>query len=206
MVRHCLKMCATPGAWMNETGLLSSAAVVPHKVNLSSCVVNLPSCVARRPLCHKVKSTLTWSSVAPFYHDLRYFRHRTNEHLARVTQRLFSINICSEKQILTKIFYYLRSDKNCSVTVQLMYNFRSPPNKFPTIFWSLISSHLGSITSRCSGKWARTHPLKERLDACDFLCSFKPIMLPSADFRLAKIVAEIITSKQKQGHPTTISF
>ena len=56
---------------------------------------------------------------------------------------------------------------------------------------------LGSITSRCSGKWARTHPPKERLDACDFLCWFKPIMLPPADFRLAKIVAEIIKSKQK---------
>ena len=56
---------------------------------------------------------------------------------------------------------------------------------------------IGSITSRCSGKWARTHPPKERLDACDFLCWFKPIMLPPADFRLAKIVAEIIASKQK---------
>ena len=84
-VRHCLsKMCATPGACINETGLFSSAAavlpqskstvlcssaaVLPHKVNLSSCVVarrpsvvphmhkeNLPSCVvARRPLFHKV--------------------------------------------------------------------------------------------------------------------------------------------------------
>ena len=30
-----------------------------------------------------------------------------------------------------------------------------------------------------------------------FLCWFKPIMLPPADFRLAKNVAEIITSKQK---------
>ena len=75
--RHCLwKTCATPGACINETGLFSSAAVVPqskstelcrsvtvvpHKVNLPSCVVarrllchevNLPSCVARRLLCH----------------------------------------------------------------------------------------------------------------------------------------------------------
>ena len=55
-------------------------------------------------------------------------------------------------------------------------------------------SMIGLITSRCSGKWARTHPPKERLDACDFLCWFKPIMLSPADFRLAKIVAEIITS------------
>ena len=59
--------------------------------------------------------------------------------------------------------------------------------------WQMV----GSITSRCSGKWAHTHSPKERLDACDFLCWFKPIMLPPADFRLAKIVAEIITSKQK---------
>ena len=54
MVRHCLwKMSATPGACINETGLFSSAAVVPqnkstelcswavivpHKVNLSGRV------------------------------------------------------------------------------------------------------------------------------------------------------------------------
>ena len=56
---------------------------------------------------------------------------------------------------------------------------------------------LGSITSHCSGKWARTHPPKERLDVCDFLFWFKPIMSPPVDFRLAKIVAEIITSKHK---------
>ena len=56
---------------------------------------------------------------------------------------------------------------------------------------------IGSTTSRCSGKWGRTHPPKERLNACYFLCWFKPIMLPPADSRLAKIVTEIITSKQK---------
>ena len=39
---------------------------------------------------------------------------------------------------------------------------------------------IGSITSRCSGKLARTHPPKERLDACDFLCWLKPTMLPAA--------------------------
>ena len=50
---------------------------------------------------------------------------------------------------------------------------------------------------RCSWKWARTQPPKELLDACNFLCWFKPIMLPPPDFRLAEIVAEIITSKQK---------
>ena len=82
MVRHCLwKMCATPIACIKETWLFSSAAVVPpskstelrsssaavvpHKVNLIELCsvsaalvphkVNLPSCeVAQRPLCHKV--------------------------------------------------------------------------------------------------------------------------------------------------------
>ena len=39
-------MNATPGACINETGLFSSAAVVPQR--------NLPSCVALRSLCHKV--------------------------------------------------------------------------------------------------------------------------------------------------------
>ena len=65
-VRHCRlrKICATPGACISETGLFSSAAaivpqsestelcssaaVVPHKVNLPSGVV------ARRLLCHKI--------------------------------------------------------------------------------------------------------------------------------------------------------
>ena len=61
----------------------------------------------------------------------------------------------------------------------------------------LAAIFIGSITNRCWGKWARTDPSKERLAACDFLFWFKPILLPPADFRLAKIVAEIITSKQK---------
>ena len=38
MVRHCLwKMCATPGACINETGLLSSAAVVPESKSTELC-------------------------------------------------------------------------------------------------------------------------------------------------------------------------
>ena len=61
----------------------------------------------------------------------------------------------------------------------------------------MSSCLLGSISCRCSGKWAHTYPPKKWLDACDFLCWFKPLMLPPADFRLAKIVVEIITSKQK---------
>ena len=39
-----------------------------------------PGCLARRPLCHKV--TTKWSLAAPFHHDLRYFRHRTNEYFS----------------------------------------------------------------------------------------------------------------------------
>ena len=45
-----------------------------------------------------------------------------------------------------------------------------------------FTSNIASISSRCSGKRARTHPPKERLDACYFLCWFKPILLPPADF------------------------
>ena len=38
MVRHCLwKMGATPGARINETGLLSSAAVVPQSESTELC-------------------------------------------------------------------------------------------------------------------------------------------------------------------------
>ena len=67
-------MCATAGASINETELCSSAAVLPHKVNLPNCVVgrqqlchkvNLPRCETRRRLCHKVLSTAMWSSAAP---------------------------------------------------------------------------------------------------------------------------------------------
>ena len=37
MVRHCVwKMCATPGACINETGLFSSAAVVPQSASKST--------------------------------------------------------------------------------------------------------------------------------------------------------------------------
>ena len=78
-IAHCLwKMCATPGACIKETGLFSSAVVVPQSKSAELCSsavvvpqskstelrslaavgphkVNLPSfVVARRPLCHKV--------------------------------------------------------------------------------------------------------------------------------------------------------
>ena len=45
----------------------------------------------------------------------------------------FLRNICSEKQILPRIFYCLRKAKNLEMTVPFMYNFRSLSNKFHTI-------------------------------------------------------------------------
>ena len=56
-------------------------------------------------------------------------------HLTRGTQRL---GICSENQMLPRIFYSLRTAKNLYLTVPFMYNFRSLSNKFTTIFWRLI--------------------------------------------------------------------
>ena len=63
MVRHCLwKLFVTPGACINETGLFSSAAVVPQS-KYPSCVTRRPfgvtqsksaELIARRPLRHKV--------------------------------------------------------------------------------------------------------------------------------------------------------
>ena len=43
------------------------------------------------------------------------------------------ISICSEKQILPRIFYFLRTAKNFLMIFPFMYNFRSLSNKFPTI-------------------------------------------------------------------------
>ena len=40
------------------------------------------------------------------------------------------------------------------------------------------------------GKMSPHSSPKERLDACDFLCWFKPIMSPPADFRLAKWLSQ----------------
>ena len=65
MVRHCLwKMCATPGACITETGLFSSAAVVPQSksTELCSSATDVP----------QSKSTKKWISVAPytFHQDL----------------------------------------------------------------------------------------------------------------------------------------
>ena len=69
-----------------------------------------------------------------------------------------------------------------------------------TVLWRDFDIHSGPRLDYqlLFGKTSpHSSPLKERLDVFDFLCWFKPIMLPPADFRLAKIVAEIITSKQK---------
>ena len=46
----------------------------------------------------------------------------------------FLYNICSEKQILPRIFFFLRTAINFQMNVPFMYNFRSLCNKFPTIF------------------------------------------------------------------------
>ena len=45
--------------------------------------------------------------------------------------------MCLEKQILPKIFYYLKT-ATIKMTVPFMYNFRNVSDKFPKIFWSLI--------------------------------------------------------------------
>ena len=59
---------------------------------LSGHRVNLPSCVARRPLGHKVNlPRCMWGSLAPFDHDLWYFRHQANEHF---NSMLFIRKIC----------------------------------------------------------------------------------------------------------------
>ena len=109
MVRHCLwKMCATPGACINETWLFSSAAVVPPSKSTelpsssapvlpqikstewcSSSAAVVPHKVNLTELCsgsaavvpHKENLTELWSSAAPFHLDLWYFRHRTNKHV-----------------------------------------------------------------------------------------------------------------------------
>ena len=55
---------------------------------------------------------------------------------------------------------------------------------FPRVWWRTGRALLVTLTS------STTFHLFKRLDSCDFLCWFKPIMLPPADFRLAKIVTE----------------
>ena len=56
----------------------------------------------------------------------------------KVSRSGYPKNIFSEKQILPRIFRYLRTAKNFYMTVPFMYNFRSLSNKLATIFWSLI--------------------------------------------------------------------
>ena len=48
------------------------------------------------------------------------------------------INRGTQKQILPRIFCYLTTAKNFSITVLFTYNFRNLSHKFPTICWSLI--------------------------------------------------------------------
>ena len=47
---------------------------------------------------------------------------------------VFCKNICSEKQKLPRIFYYLSTAKNFQMAILIMYNFRSFSNKSATIF------------------------------------------------------------------------
>ena len=56
-------------------------------------------------------------------------RFQENEQKAGPFNECFVQNICSERQILPTIFYYLRKAKNFLMTVPLMYNFRSLSNK-----------------------------------------------------------------------------
>ena len=44
------------------------------------------------------------------------------------------INRGTQKQILPRIFCYLRTAKNFSITIQFTYNFRNSSHKFPTIY------------------------------------------------------------------------
>ena len=76
MIRHCLwKMCVTPVACINETGLFSSAAVVPQS--------KYPSCVARRPFgVTQSKSAELIARGRHFIMTCDIFGTETNEHLA----------------------------------------------------------------------------------------------------------------------------
>ena len=75
---------------MHQTGLFSSAAVLPQSEftgELWSSASVVPQSKSTE-LCSSAaivsqsKSTEMWSSAAPFYHDLWYFRHRINEHFS----------------------------------------------------------------------------------------------------------------------------
>ena len=50
---------------------------------------------------------------------------KKNHYVSRGTQQMFSLKCLIEKQILPRIFYYLRTAKNFWMSVVLMYNFRS---------------------------------------------------------------------------------
>ena len=81
---------------MHQTGLFSSASVVPQskftgELWSSASVVPQSKSVPQSrssELCSSAavipqsKSTEMWSSAAPFHHDLWYFRHLTNEHFS----------------------------------------------------------------------------------------------------------------------------
>ena len=73
--------------------------------------------------------------------------HRVN--FIRGIQRVFSVNIFLEKQILPRIFFCLNTATNVMMTVAFnkLYNFRSLSDKFATIFGNLIF-HI-SLPKKC---------------------------------------------------------
>ena len=79
---------------MHQTGLFSSASVVPQ----SKFTGELWSSASVVP---QSKSTEMWSSAAPFHHDVWYFRHWTNKHfiLGRYKSRTGSTRTASPGRI-----------------------------------------------------------------------------------------------------------
>ena len=123
-------------------------------------------------------------------------------HFCECEKTLFAPLIGENSFALWKFTLYLFIDYILYLVWHVLGNCPCYPSPKPSLTLTFhlgqnVGLGVGSITNRFSGKWAHTHPPKERPDACDFLCWFKPIMLPPADFRLAKIVAEIITTTQK---------
>ena len=152
-----------------------------------ACVLRLNFISPWSPKSKYYISTLSWEPIQNAWHwELLYF--------CDYRCKILYNSICKQGEFISLYSWIWNPDVQfacaaCSIQcLSCMHKIFSS---------SAIPYRLGSITSRCSGKWAHTHPPKERLDACDFVCWFKPIMLPPADFCLAKIVAEIITSKQK---------
>ena len=113
-----IKLCSSLAAVVPQskssksTESCSQAAVVPHKVNLPSCVVaqqplchkvKLPSCVARRLLCHKVNLPSCAAHQQPLCHKVNLPRCEARRHHFIMTCDVFRSGqlhvIYSEKPI-----------------------------------------------------------------------------------------------------------